>query len=415
MTRSFRFTSSRRLYLCLIVSYALLFSVLGPVRPGAAESGQNKAAKYSSTSPSLVPTPAQQTGVRYRGGELLVRFRAGSSELEKTTAVATQGAQRKKKLRGESVLEKLELAAGQDPETVSRLLVLNPAVEFAEPNFLVQLDELRTEVSDARRLIPVVRRDALDSLNPNLNPGRNSAYPREANPLANTSYANNRMAAPLQSSGLQPDDPSFGEQWALRNTGQAGGQYGSDINISTAWQTTTGNLSTIIAVIDSGIDFTHPDLVNNQWTNPLPGSDGDLHGWDYVTDTGAIRDEQGHGTAVAGIIAAQGNNAAGISGVMWRAGLMSLRVLDNTGTGDVANAVEAIDYAVAHGARVINISWGTFGESLVLKDAIERAISHGVVVVCSAGNGGQDIEAAPYYPRIVWHQGSHYCCGQRQL
>jgi subtilisin family serine protease len=83
---------------------------------------------------------------------------------------------------------------------------------------------------------------------------------------------------------------------------------------------------------------------------------------------------------------------------MWRASLMSLRVLDNTGTGDVADAVEAIDYAVARGAQVINLSWGTDGESIALKDAITRAGAPGVIVVCSAGNAGRDLEATPYYP-----------------
>ncbi len=114
--------------------------------------------------------------------------------------------------------------------------------------------------------------------------------------------------------------------------------------------------------------------------------------------SGAIIDEQGHGTAIAGIIAAQGDNGIGVSGVMWRASLISLRVLDNTGTGDVGDAVEAIDYAASHGAHVINISWGTNGESLILKDAIERAIARGVVVVCSAGNSGQDVDSISYYP-----------------
>jgi subtilisin family serine protease len=123
-------------------------------------------------------------------------------------------------------------------------------------------------------------------------------------------------------------------------------------------------------VIDSGIAFTHPDLTNNQWANQFPSAEGDLHGWDFVANNGEIKDEQGHGTAVAGIIAAEGNNSVGITGVMWRAGLMSLRVLDNTGTGDVGNAVEAIDYAVAHGAQVINLSWGTTGESIALKEAM---------------------------------------------
>jgi subtilisin family serine protease len=124
---------------------------------------------------------------------------------------------------------------------------------------------------------------------------------------------------------------------------------------------------------------------------------------------GDIKDEQGHGTAVAGIVAAEGNNGLGISGVMWRAGLMSLRVLDNTGTGDVGNAVEAIDYAVAHGAQVINLSWGTTGESIALKEAIERALKRDVVVVCSSGNSGQDLDATPYYPASFGLKDSDRC------
>lgn len=101
---------------------------------------------------------------------------------------------------------------------------------------------------------------------------------------------------------------------------------------------------------------------------------------------------------MAGIISAQGNNSTGTTGVMWRASLMSLRVLDNTGTGDVADAIEAIDYAVAHNAQVINLSWGTSGESIALKEAIERALRRNVVVVCSAGNGSRDLSSGPYYP-----------------
>jgi subtilisin family serine protease len=185
-----------------------------------------------------------------------------------------------------------------------------------------------------------------------------------------------------------PDDPHFAEQWALRNTGSTGGQPGADIQAVPAWATTTGAPTTVIAVIDSGADFTHPDLQNNQWTNTAESSDGndndnnglvdDLHGWDWISG-GSVIDEQGHGTIVAGIIAAQGNNGVGMSGVMWRAALMSLRVLDNTGTGSVADAVEAMDYAADHGALVINCSWGTDEESIALKDAIQRAGTRGVV------------------------------------
>jgi RHS repeat-associated protein len=275
-----------------------------------------------------------------RDNELLVRFRQTASERQKDTVAATIGARRTRQLRGESGVEEFDLPVGQNPHTTALQLLLNPEVELAEPNFLIKPDQVN----------PVI-----------------------------------------------PNDTRFSEQWSLRNIGGNSGQVGSDIEAGVAWRTTTGNMNTVVAVIDSGVDFSHPDLVNNQWTNLNPVN-GDAHGWDFVNDTGVIRDEHGHGTAVAGIIAAQGNNSVGISGVMWRASLMSLRVLDNTGTGDVAAAVEAIDYAVTHGARVINLSWGTNGDSIFLKNAIQRAIRRGVVVVSSAGNGGQDLDATPYYP-----------------
>lgn len=279
-----------------------------------------------------------QSNAAHRTAELLVRFRTGVSNRDKETIRATHGARKKKDLQGESGIEKLELSPRDDARSVAMQLLLSGQVEFAEPNFVIEKDDVI--VNDAR----------------------------------------------------------FNEQWALRNTGQNGGQFGSDVNSTGAWKTTTGSKSTVIAVIDSGIDFTHPDLTGNQWFNRVPGVNGDVHGWDYVDDNAEIKDEQGHGTAVAGIIAAEGNNSVGTTGVMWRAGLMSLRVLDNTGTGDVANAIEAIDYAVAHGAQVINLSWGTNGESLALKEAINRALKRNVVVVCSAGNGSRDLSAGPYYP-----------------
>lgn len=312
----------------LFLSYQLVILLCTPF----AVSGHiSFSARRASATPQ--PTPAS-----YRDGEILVRFRNGVSEKEKETIVATHGGRRQKQLRGDSGFEKLELATGRDAKATVLQLLLNPQVEFAEPNFLIAKED------------------------------------------------------------VNPNDPQFQQQWALQNSGQNGGQFGSDIRARTAWDKTKGVASSIIAVIDSGIDFTHPDLMNNQWANPLPSADGDLHGWDFVAHNGEIKDEQGHGTAVAGIIAAEGNNALGITGVMWRAGLMSLRVLDNTGTGDVGNAVEAIDYAVAHGTHVINLSWGTTGESIALREAIERALKRNVVVVCSAGNSGQNLDATPYYP-----------------
>jgi subtilisin family serine protease len=280
----------------------------------------------------------EQPPAAYRKGELLVRFRSGVSRQARDTIIATYRAKRKKQLAGESNLEAFELQEDVDPRSAALQLTLNPQVELAEPNFVISKDD------------------------------------------------------------LIPNDNRFHEQWALRNTGQNGGQYGADVNATGGWATTTGSKATVIAVIDSGIDFTHPDLTANQWSNPAPGANNDQHGWDYVANSPDIKDEQGHGTAVAGIIAAEGNNSAGSAGVMWRASLMSLRVLDNTGTGDIASAVEAIDYAIAHGAQVINLSWGTTGNSIALKEAIERALKRDIAVVCSAGNASKNLQLIPYYP-----------------
>jgi subtilisin family serine protease len=147
-----------------------------------------------------------------------------------------------------------------------------------------------------------------------------------------------------------------------------------------------------VCLLDSSI---HTDRSNNEWDNSLEqannrdednnGFNDDLHGWDFISNSSRIIDEQGHGTAVAGIIAAQGNNAIGVAGVMWRASLMSLRVLDNTGAGDIASAIEAIDYATTNGAQVINCLWGTDDGSFALREAINRAAQRGVVVVASVG------------------------------
>jgi subtilisin family serine protease len=324
-----------RTFTALLLTYLFVISSFSPLAGLATTNGRVNPGR----------TMRAQTNAPQRAGELLVRFRAGVSKRERETIIATHGARKKEDLKGESGVERLELSPGGEVQTTALQMLMNPQVEFAEPNFLIAKD---------------------DSL---------------------------------------PNDARFVEQWGLRNTGQSGGQHGSDVNAARAWTTTTGSKSTVIAVIDSGIDFSHPDLVNNQWFNPVPESNGDLRGWDFVTNSAEITDEQGHGTTVAGIIAAEGNNAIGMTGLMWRASLMSLRVLDGTGIGDVADAVEAIDYAAAHGAQVINLSWGTSGESVALKDAIQRAIRRNVVVVCSAGNGGRDLDNEPYYPASFGSQG----------
>lgn len=209
-----------------------------------------------------------------------------------------------------------------------------------------------------------------------------------------------------------PNDPLF-----LRQT------YHQQIGTPQAWALTTGSVKSVVALLDSGVDTDHPDLQTNIWINPgeIPG-DGidndkngyidDVNGWDFVdeipdpnpkfngtvTATGLH-----HGTLLAGVIAAEGNNALGITGISWRSKIMPLRVLDNKGEGDVLSVVKAIDYAIAKKVDVINLSFVGEGDSSFLRAAIKRAIDSGVVVVAAAGNDsinrhGIDLDVQKLYP-----------------
>jgi len=206
-----------------------------------------------------------------------------------------------------------------------------------------------------------------------------------------------------------PDDPQFPQMWGLRNTGQSGGTPGADIGAVEAWDRVTGSRDVVVAVIDTGIDDRHPDLADNLWTNPgeLPGNrlddDGngyvdDVHGWDFVSNDADPFDDHFHGTHVAGTIGAVGNNGLGTAGVCWRVRLMAVKFLNIGGSGYVADAVKAIDYAVAQGADILNNSWGGGGFSLTLLQSIQAADQAGVLFVVAAGNDGRNIDVNPLYP-----------------
>ena len=179
------------------------------------------------------------------------------------------------------------------------------------------------------------------------------------------------------------NDPDLGSQWALHNTGQDGTTPGIDIDAQKAWDTTTNASRTVVAVIDSGIDYTHPDLAANIWTNPgeIPGNGidddhngyvDDVHGYDFVNNDSDPMDDFGHGTHVAGIIGAVGNNNRGVAGVAWNVQLMALKFLDANGVGYTSDAIRALDYAVANGASISNHSWGEDSYSASLDQAIAR-------------------------------------------
>ncbi len=204
------------------------------------------------------------------------------------------------------------------------------------------------------------------------------------------------------------EDPFYDNLWGLNNTGQTGGTFDADIDAPEAWEVTTGSSSTLVAVIDTGIDYTHPDLAANIWTNPgeIPGdgidNDGngfvdDVHGYDFVNNDGDPMDDHGHGTHVAGTIGAL-NNGIGVVGVSPNVQLMAVKFLGASGSGYLTDAIRGLDYAVQMGAKISNNSWTGGGFTQSLYDAIERAQQAGHIFVAAAGNDGQDAELIPVYP-----------------
>jgi len=198
-----------------------------------------------------------------------------------------------------------------------------------------------------------------------------------------------------------PSDSMMDRLWGL-----------ATMDADLAWDLETGSSDIVVAVVDSGIDPAHPDLAANIWTNLDEIADNgvdddsngyvdDVNGWDFADGDNHPNDptdNYGHGTHVAGIIGAVGDNAAGITGVNWQVSIMPLRFITAADYGTTADAIAAIEYAVDNGADIINLSWGGPGESAGLKNVIDDAGAAGVLVVCAAGNAGSDLDDFPTYP-----------------
>ncbi len=214
---------------------------------------------------------------------------------------------------------------------------------------------------------------------------------------------------------VTPNESSFSRQWSLSNDGTNNGISGADIKATAAWDLRTDASTVIVAVIDSGVKLDHPDLTANLWINSreIRGNGRDDDGNGYVDDVNGINainnsgdpnDDHGHGTHVAGIVGAVGNNGQGISGVAWRVQLMALKFLRaGTGMGTSSDGIECIDYAIKHGAHIINASWGTEAGpvsefSPAQRDAIQRARDAGIIFVAAAGNDGADMDLLAHYP-----------------
>lgn len=300
-----------------------------------------------------------QAGRAHQPGELLIKFRDGVSAASQDTLRRGIGAQKARTVRsGRGELSLMRLPLGTDMASAVRILSANPAVEYAEPNWIYN----HTAVSN-------------DSL-----------------------YTN-------------------GSLWGMYSSASSpANQYGSQA--AAAWAAGHTDCSGVyVGVIDEGIYFSHPDLAANIWTNPYDPVDGidndgngyvdDVRGWDFEggsnnINSGGASDD--HGTHVAGTIGAVGGNGQGVAGVCWSgAKMISGRFLGRRG-GSTADAIEAVDYftdlKTRHGLNIVatNNSWGGGGFSQALKDAIDRADAAGILFVAAAGNSGANNDVTASYP-----------------
>jgi subtilisin family serine protease len=221
---------------------------------------------------------------------------------------------------------------------------------------------------------------------------------------------------------VTPNDSMFSSLWGLLNTGQSlGGQAGTsgaDIGATTAWNYSTGSRSIVVGVVDTGIDYNHPDLAANVWSAPAQFTvtiggqaitcAAGTHGFNAITKTCNPMDDQYHGTHVSGTIGAVGNNGVGVAGVNWVTSLMGLKFLGSNGSGNTADAVNAVEFAIqakaafnaSSGAnvRVLSNSWGGGGYSQAMLDEINKANTNGMLFVAAAGNSGTNNDTTPSYP-----------------
>lgn len=209
-----------------------------------------------------------------------------------------------------------------------------------------------------------------------------------------------------------PNDPLFGDQWALSNTGQDGGTARADLDALNAWANTKGSEEVVVAVLDTGVDYKHADLMGNMWVRPanLPryfddelGEFNDLNGFDGTDGLSDPMDDNGHGTHCAGIIGAEGDNGIGVSGINQKVQIMPLKFLGRGGSGSTEDAIAAINYAIERkkdgvSLRIISASWGSTARSQALEDVIKAAGDAGILFIAAAGNDGTNNDARPHFP-----------------
>jgi hypothetical protein len=328
----------RRIMMLLALA-ALLAVMVGPVA----------AAEFGAKEPAYVP------------GEVLVQFKAQTTRATRAAALRDHGGTRLATLNAKGRLVRVKVKAGQSVEDAVAAYSADPRVEYAQPNYRVRL-----------RAIP-------------------------SDPLFSQLWAlqnGGQVIAPVPPAPIAPYDMI--DLYAPNNPPPGGG---ADLAVTRAWDKVTDCRGAIVAVVDSGVNFLHEDLAPNMWVSGDPTIPNP--GWDFVDNDRDPTDGHGHGSHVAAIIGAVGNNGLGGVGVCWQARLMAVRAFDATGIGSDAAIIAGINFAVAHGAKVVNLSLGRPASPSgdpAFRQAIVDAGAAGAVVVAAAGNEGTDNDVSPDVP-----------------
>jgi subtilisin family serine protease len=358
-------------HIALAAVIILIAAFAGQIRRWESERKNNPPPRRSTTVVKKETTPVKPRFVE--DNDIIVKFKTGTS-IDTIRRIALRNNDRlEDEIENVSGLTLIDDQDGLDVQSVLYEYRSMPEVEYAEADFQISID------------------------------------PREDFDLVSYPDANDEDEL---TPSKQPNDPMFANQWGLNNTGQDGGKASADIGALKAWTKTTGSKRVVVAVLDTGVDYTHEDLASNIW-HPSKynlenyyddelGTIDDENGFD-ATGEGNPMDDNGHGTHCAGVIGADGDNNVGIAGINWKVEIMPLKFMNKRGNGSTSAAIQAINYVITRkkqgvNVRIISASWGSTQSSKALEDAIREAGKEGIIFIAASGNSSDDTDKRPHYP-----------------